>query len=234
MTRLVIKRVKTLAKRQGYKSLKFFNQKHEEMTLTNADLLKGVGGPHNKNLLEEDEEYVNLPPIDDGIGPDSESDEELDVDNGVDAKELAELLDDTVDISKENDSIPEEDPQEDDNDSANGSDDGPDNWLPDQVSVEDDIPSLTSKPEPHRSSTRATREPERYNPESGTSYHQEVCHNIVCQTEKPEKKLEYKEHESKFVASMITYLKETCNEQQFNLKKGLKEFKVEDKITSKE
>ena len=150
------------------------------MILTDADLLKGVGGPNDKNLVEEDEEYVNLPPINDGIGPDPDSDGELDVDNWVDAKELVELLDDAADISKENYNIPEEDPQEDDNDSEIGPYDDPDNCLPDQVSVEDDITSLTSEPEPQRRSTKATREPERYNPESGTSYHQEVCHNIVC------------------------------------------------------
>ena len=138
----------------------------------------------------------------------------------MNAKDLAELLDDAADISKENDSIPEEGPQEDDNDSETGPDNDPDNFLPDQVSVEDDIFSLTSEPEPQRSSTRATRDPERYNLESGTSYHQEVFHNIVCKIGKPEKKLEYEEQESKFVASMITYLKESYNAQQFNLKKA--------------
>ena len=39
MTRLVIERVETLARRQGYKSLKFFNRKHEEMELLDADLV---------------------------------------------------------------------------------------------------------------------------------------------------------------------------------------------------
>lgn len=45
MARLVIERVETLAKRQSHKTLKSLNGKHEEMILTDADLLKGVGGP---------------------------------------------------------------------------------------------------------------------------------------------------------------------------------------------
>ena len=42
MTRLVIERVETLARRQGFKTLKFFNRKRQEMRLVDADLLEGV------------------------------------------------------------------------------------------------------------------------------------------------------------------------------------------------
>ena len=46
MMRMVIDRVEELARRQGFKTLKYFNRKREEMILTPADLLAGVGrGP---------------------------------------------------------------------------------------------------------------------------------------------------------------------------------------------
>ena len=43
MTRMVIDRVEELAIKQGYKSLRFYNQKKQPMVLKNADLLAGVG-----------------------------------------------------------------------------------------------------------------------------------------------------------------------------------------------
>ena len=52
MTRMVIDRVELLATRQGYKTLKFFNRKKNELMLSNADLLKGVDG--NVFVNEED------------------------------------------------------------------------------------------------------------------------------------------------------------------------------------
>ena len=62
MTRLVIERVEILARRQGLKSLKFFNRKHEEMSLLDADLVEGVEGVEISN---EDRDFNPLSPIDD-------------------------------------------------------------------------------------------------------------------------------------------------------------------------
>ena len=44
MAWMVVDRVELLATQQGYKSLKFFNRKHQVMLLENVDLLAGVGG----------------------------------------------------------------------------------------------------------------------------------------------------------------------------------------------
>ena len=63
-------------------------------------------------------------------------------------------------------------------------------------------PSLVLEPDGRPTRERAA--PERYNPETGTSYHQKVfCHNIICQEEPVERTLEYSEEESKVVANII-------------------------------
>ena len=86
MTRLVIERVETLARRQGLKSLKFFNRKHEEISLLDADLVEGVV------TIDEDEDFNPLPSIDDGLGKDPGEDVDLDVNEDLDPEELADLL----------------------------------------------------------------------------------------------------------------------------------------------
>ena len=82
--------------------------------------------------------------------------------------------------------------------------------------VEEDestTPSLVSEPEPRPQ--RNVRQPERYNPSSGKSYHArlECVHNIITQG-KPD--LKYEEHETKIVALTIHHLKEVYV-QQFGL-----------------
>ena len=52
MTRMVVNRVELLATGQGYKSLKFFNRKRQEMILENSELLVGVGGQVSQ-VIEE-------------------------------------------------------------------------------------------------------------------------------------------------------------------------------------
>ena len=44
MTKLVIRQVEELARKQGIKSLKFYNRKRERMVPTPIDLIEGVGG----------------------------------------------------------------------------------------------------------------------------------------------------------------------------------------------
>ena len=61
MTRMAIERVELIATRQGFKTLKFFNRKKEEMILTDADLIEGVGG--GGETILEDEEQSHLPPL---------------------------------------------------------------------------------------------------------------------------------------------------------------------------
>ena len=57
---------------------------------------------------------------------------------------------------------------------------------------------------------------------------------MVDQRIDPKTKLDYEEHKTKFVAGMIARAKEMCNAQQFNLRKGLQEFKVEGEIACKQ
>ena len=188
MTRMAIERVELIATRQGFKTLKFFNRKKEEMILTDADLLEGVGRG-GETFLENEESH--LPPL---VleGVDEDSDEELDVDEGISNEDIADFLEDidnqigiqrvdpaniplaaVEDETNDEESEDERDPNclESDQDSSGGSSDG------------GDAPSLVSEPPVHATS-RSTREPERYNPTSGTSYHQmkQCHHNLVKQT----------------------------------------------------
>ena len=59
MTRVVIDRVEELARKEGFKSLKFLNRKREEVFLENADLLPGVAGV--VNVMEDENFSGNLP-----------------------------------------------------------------------------------------------------------------------------------------------------------------------------
>ena len=123
MTRMVIDRVDLISTKQGYKSLKVFNRKKEEMILTDADLLEGVV---SENKILDDEDFDPLPPL---IfeGAKEDSDEELEVDEGITSEEIAALLDDAgiQGVNSENEIPPlaqvEEDEQEseDDNDNEN-------------------------------------------------------------------------------------------------------------------
>ena len=63
MPRMVIDCVELLTTRQGYKTLKFFNRKKNELMLSNADLLKGVDG---NVFINEENVGVDLPLDDDG------------------------------------------------------------------------------------------------------------------------------------------------------------------------
>ena len=92
MTKQVIKQVKDLAAAQGITSLKFYNRKREHMIPTPNDLLEGVGGGQNfENLIEENVNTpVNgLPLADEDTAAEllSESEDELDVDEGEELDE---------------------------------------------------------------------------------------------------------------------------------------------------
>ena len=103
MTRMVIERVELIAARQGYRSLKFFNRKKQEMVLRDADLLAGVDGA--PMVLEDgDDEYVPpLPPLVDEYGAAETSGDEdvgdvdLEVDEEITSDEVADLLQDAGD-----------------------------------------------------------------------------------------------------------------------------------------
>ena len=85
------------------------------------------------------------------------------------------------------------------------------------------VPSLMSEL-PERV-TRSRRVPERYNPASGRSYGTRIaCHHIQTQRHPVERTLLYEKGKVKVVATIMNCLKEQCNSQLFNLKKGLKEF----------
>ena len=51
MTNLVKERVEDMARRQGLKSMKFYNRKRHEMIFTPVDLLEGVGDQQDVEIL---------------------------------------------------------------------------------------------------------------------------------------------------------------------------------------
>ena len=99
---MVIERVESIAAKQGYKSLKFFNRKKEEMRLRDADLLEGVSG----DVI--DENFSSLPDLD-YEAEEEDSDDELEADEGISNEEIADLLDDEIPdlLDPDDDEIPE-------------------------------------------------------------------------------------------------------------------------------
>ena len=205
------------------------------------DLLEGVG-VSSEPL--EDEDYQELPPIDDGIQNDSDdSDGELDVDDEqVDQEELADLLEDAKEVlnapeaeeeSNEEGGRPVNDGVENEPEEENDEEINCDGNMSEQASRSgEDAPSLVS--EPKERVKRVSQRPERYNPSTGTSYAQvEYTHNITAQVEDEKKTLEYHESETGIVANIITRLKAQCHAQQFMLGKGLKEFPGEGEAAAK-
>ena len=95
MTRLVISRVEQLAAQQDYRTLKFFNRKKEEMILEDIDLLAGLQEVRD-HVVNEDE--MDLP-TGDGTpgGLLSGPDKPLEVDEGINQEEIADLLQDVAD-----------------------------------------------------------------------------------------------------------------------------------------
>ena len=248
MTKMVIDRVEQLAAAQGYKSLKFFNRKKKEMLLSNIDLLMGVDSVSNEII---DGEELDLPSITPPGGLLSGPDEDLEVDDEIDPEEIVDLVNDAA----QNNVIPsaseeEVNPGVNDNDAIES--DGKDfelcDEMPEEV-VEDEIPDLESEThedvheetqsvsEPGVSNerpSRAARAPERYNPATGQSYaQQEIYHNIVAQTINDDNTLKYSGHETAFVAHALIHLRKKCFAQQFNLRRGLREFNEEGKHAAK-
>ena len=81
----------------------------------------------------------------------------------------------------------------------------------------DSAPDLTSEDD-CRVLRRNVRQPERYNPSSGSSYHQkesihnchysqkEITHNLITQADDPEKSFQYEPGEEKVLASIMQRL----------------------------
>ena len=77
---------------------------------------------------------------------------------------------------------------------------------PEEESVINEVPELTSDEEGRP--IRSTWAPERYDPSTGESYAQtriKICHNIVSQT--PTVTLAYSEDDSKIVVVLLTCIK---------------------------
>ena len=99
MTDLVVNHVNNMAKRQGIKSMKFYNRKRKQILFTPADLLEGVGSKtRNKNvLIDDNREHANFLPVPGGeedLPGELSSEHELDMDDEVDENEVAELVED--------------------------------------------------------------------------------------------------------------------------------------------
>ena len=99
MTNLVKNHVEDMARKQGLKSMKFYNRKRQEMVFTPIDLLEGVDNQSKEILEDEDMKHGNYlpPPVEDSDLPGGvlDSDDNLDVDEDIDEEEVADLLDDS-------------------------------------------------------------------------------------------------------------------------------------------
>ena len=82
MTELVLKAVENFAALQGFRSLKFFNRKKEELLFLDSDLITGVDGEANSEDSDDDDE----------LSSDEESEE--DSDDEVEEDEVQELISD--------------------------------------------------------------------------------------------------------------------------------------------
>ena len=194
MTDLVMKRVEDMAKRQGLKSMKFYNRKRQEIIFTPNDLLEGVGNTgENAEILEEDDiEHGNNLPDDDEEIPEllMEDDVDLEVDEEVDENELADLLDD---VKRHEDSERVEETKQPDEESLDGDgelDDNPNENEDEDEDVasmcepgigdEEDMidnpilePDLVSEEDGEVRPTRNRIAPTRYNPDTGRNYLQQ-------------------------------------------------------------
>ena len=244
MTKMVIRRVEEMAAAQGYKTLKFFNRKKQEMILSDIDLLEGVGG-FSEHIIQDRATEVNLPsgdPMPGGllneIAENNESAED------VDQEQLADLAGDDQDPyaatipAIENDEVPP--------DNEGGADDEDESGRPDcdeifegEDTQDENIPELESEDGGSVQnvllrSSRQSRLPERYNPTTGQSYAQyEASFNLLTQDIKEDNVLQYSDDKVGVVAHSINKLRHLCMAQQFNLRKGLREFGAEGVEASK-
>ena len=194
--------------------------------LEDIDLLAGL--QEVRDHVIDNNEQIDLPTDDEtpgGLltGPDVP----LEVDQGIDQEEIADLLQDVADHDNPQ-QVVEDDQNEsigNDHDFQDGNEED-DSVNCDEISLEepeiDDVPPLMSEGE-HQddedgsgdeqeddvapSNERPTRNvgaPERYNPETGRSYAQvEVCHNIVTDNHPEDRTLKYEEHETVIVAQVL-------------------------------
>ena len=240
MTQMVIARVEELATRQGYSTLKFFNRKKKEVVLEDEDTKVDLS-ELNDHVI--DGENLDLP-LENPAPSEllSNEDEELDVDEDIDPKELAGLIHDSRQAR-----IPDgneiEDQRELENEGVNSESEHDDGARCDKVSINESmgeiIPDLESEAneslieDPARversGPTRNVRPPERYNPQTGGSYGQlEICHNIMTDNQPEDRRLQYEQHEVAVMAQAIMKVQQNYS-QLLNLRKGLAEFKEEGK-----
>lgn len=218
MTRLVIDTVNEMARKQGYKALKFLDRKNRPMLLNPIDTLLGVDAITNENLeeLEQgDEEYLPL------VKPESRKDEdsELNIDGDVDSSELADLMDEGEDPGQvaNNDNMPEDVANDPDVDEESSNNDNPDQCGDDYDNNSDGDPrSLVLEPDAR--STRERRAPERYDLVSGRSYNTVVrCHHLQTQRHPEERTFLYEKGEVHVVANVICDLRAKCHGHLLNL-----------------
>lgn len=148
MTRLLIDTANKMARRQGYKALKFLDRKKRSMLLNSIDMLSAIDVITNENLeaLEKnDEEYLRM------VAPKSHDnkDFELIVYSDIDQDKLADLMRDSGDPSQ----APGEEIPNNNRDVSNEDNGGSEEDIPDQSNLDaddtlsQDALSLVSVPE---------------------------------------------------------------------------------------
>ena len=163
----------------------------------NSDDDESEGDDENLESISNDE-IAEL--LDESAGPQGSPEENGTDDNNSDEELGDDEPSNDAEANEGDDEVSEQIMQED------GSKDGD--------TIGDSAPDLTSEDD-CRVLRRDVRSPERYNPSSGKSYHQEVsdyseteiCHNLIAQVEDPSKSFSYEDGEEKVLVSITQRLK---------------------------
>ena len=227
ITKLVIQAVEDMAKREGFKSLKFKNRNN--VVFHDTGLIAGVDDNKDETEYdeeEEDEEY--------------EDEEEEDVEeepqeyDEVDRDEVEELMDDAANPAdyRENNDNEEEEEEEEEVETTG--------VVSEETEDDDDEETVESET---RRSTRTSKPVERLEPKmKGQSYHQKAVrfadetkleddHNLVTQTSpNPNEDTEYRVDLAMLIARYMVDIHLTTKRrgasflQQYLLKQGLKKY----------
>ena len=238
MTELVIKAVEKFASDQGFKSLKFFNRKKEEILFKDSDLFTGVG---KEEQHDSDSDSENSDDPDDSESPDDFDDSDESDDEGenespednqseeIDEEEIQEIISDLQENDEQ--ALPTEVEEDEATDKTEIS-----------TSLPARIRSAPDRLEPvwgGKTYAQAVKQTVRFEDLENQKWkNHETCHNLVHQSIKIKDKIEYTKATGLFIARTLHEFRQeqTGREksfgQQYNLKKGLKMFGEAGKIAA--
>ena len=236
ITRLVIKAVEAMAKREGFKSLKFKNRNN--VVFHDTGLIAGVEDnnnnehEHDENEFDEEEDEDYIDEEEDDIDDESQEYDE------VDRNEVEELIEDNPNPAHDLENRDDEDDNEDDNEDEDIQNTG----VVSEETEESDEDEETTESETRRS-TRESRPVDRLIPSmQGQTYLQkkvrfadeeklEDGHNLITQTSpNPDEDAEYRVELAMLIARYMVDINQTTKRkgasflQQYLIKQGIKKY----------